>query len=79
MLWVKKFNCLIYLFSVKIILEKRFNNVVDRKGTFFGHKKVNIQSPKNRIFPKGLTHAFGQKIQFFYSFLFGQNKTGKKV
>ena len=72
MLLVKKFSCLIYLFSVKIILEKRFNNVVDRKGTFFGHKK-------NRIFPKGLTHAFGQKIQLSYLFVFGQNNTREKV
>ena len=42
-----------------------FNNVLERKETFFGHKNVIFQSPKNRIFPKGLTHAFGQKMYFF--------------
>ena len=39
-----------------------FNNVLERKETFFGNKNVIFQSPKNRIFPKGLTHAFGQKM-----------------
>ena len=38
-----------------------FNNVIDGKETFFGKKKI-FQSPKYRIFPKGLTHAFGQKM-----------------
>ena len=30
-----------------------------------------FQTPKNRIFPKGLTHAFGQKCQLFH-FLFSR-------
>ena len=42
-----------------------FNNVLERKETFFGHKKSIFLSPKNRIFLKGLTHAFGQKMYFF--------------
>ena len=41
-----------------------FNNVLERKETFFGHKKSIFLTPQNRIFPKGLTHAFGQKIFF---------------
>ena len=33
--------------------------------------KTNIfDSSINRIFPKGLTHAFGQKMQFFSLFVF---------
>ena len=39
-----------------------FNNVLDRKETFLAIKTSIFQSPKNRIFPKGLTHAFGQKM-----------------
>ena len=35
---------------------KTRNNVLDRKETFLAIKK------KNRIFPKGLTHAFGQRM-----------------
>ena len=70
---------LVYLFSVKIILQIMFNNVLDRKETFFGRKKFNISSPKNIIFPKGLTDAFGQKCIYFSLFVFGQNKTRKNV
>ena len=47
------------------------------KKTFFGLKKtVRIfESPKNRIFSKGLTHALGQKMPIFPLIRFGQNKT----
>ena len=79
MLLVKKFNFLLYLFSVKHGLEIRFNDVLDRKETFFDNKKKLFQHLKHRIFPKGLTHAFGQKNQFISLFLFGQNKTRNKV
>ena len=58
-----------YFFLTKIRLEIRFNNVLDRKETFFLTIKKKFQSLKNCIFPKGLTHAFGQKCQFFH-FLF---------
>ena len=62
-------------FSVKITVQIRFNNVVHRKQTFFDYKDKIFQSPKNCIFREGLTYAFGQKMQFFSLFVFGQNKT----
>ena len=65
MLLVKKRIFFLELFSVKIRLEIMFNNVLERKETFFGQKKSIFFSPKNHIFPKGLTHAFGQKMYFF--------------
>ena len=37
----------------------------NEKKPFLALKNVIVQSPKNRIFPKGLTHAFGQKMYFF--------------
>ena len=37
-------------------------SVRDRKEKIFALKKVIFESPKNRIFRKGLTHAFGQKM-----------------
>ena len=79
MLLVKKCKIFLYLDSVKIRLEIRFNNVLDRKQTFFDDKDKNFKSHKNRIFPKGLIHAFGQKIQFFPLLLFGQTRTTNKV
>ena len=73
MLLVKK--CIFFreLFSVKIRPDIMLNSVRDRKETFFGHKKVFFQSPKNRIFPKGLTYGFAQKMYVFSSVVFGQN------
>ena len=73
--WSKNLLFFLYLFSVKEGLEITFNNVLDRKETFFDHKNKIFQRLKNRIFPKGLTHAFGQKLQFFTLFVFGQKKT----
>ena len=46
---------------------------------FFEYKNKIFQSPKNGIFPKGLTHAIDQKIPIFSLFVFGQNKTRNKV
>ena len=62
MLLVKKCQCFLYLVLVETTLEIRLNNVLDRKETFLGYKNKIFQSPKNRIFPKGLTHAFGKKM-----------------
>ena len=47
------------------------------KKLFFEYKNKIFQSPKNGIFPNGLTHAFGQKMPNFSSFGFGQKKTRK--
>ena len=60
-------------------LEIRFNDFLDRKETCFYYKNKIIKCLKNRIFPKGLTHAFGQKMHFFSGFVFGQKRTRNKV
>ena len=39
---------------------------------FYDYKNNIFQGLKNRIFPKGLTHAFGQKMELFSGFAFGQ-------
>ena len=52
-----------------------FNNVLERKKPFSAIKNSIFLSPKNGIFPMGLTHAFGQKMYFFSGVVFGQNKT----
>ena len=38
-----------------------------KKKPFLAIKNIIFQSLKNRIFPKGLTHGFGKKCQFFLS------------
>ena len=50
------------LFSLKMRVEVRVNNVPERKKTFLDYKNKIFHSLKNHIFPKGLTHAFGQKM-----------------
>ena len=40
--WSKNIIFFLYLFSVKIRLEKIVNNFLDRKETFFSHKKFNF-------------------------------------
>ena len=65
--WLKKCNFFHYFFSLKIRLEVRFNNVLDREKreivlsnfvekneTSFDYKNGMFQSPQNRIFLKGL-------------------------
>ena len=73
------FGQYLYLVLVKTTLEIRFNNVVDRKETFFEYKNKIFQSPKTHNFPKGFTHAIDQKMPVFSLFVFGQNKTRNEV
>ena len=79
MLLAKKCQFFHYLVWLKIRLEIRLNNVLDTKEPFFDYKKKISESPKNRIFPKGLTHAFGQKMPILSLCGFGHNKTRIKV
>ena len=65
MLLIKKYQFFLYLFLVKTRLEIRFNNVLDGKETVFWVKKQKFSKSKNLSFPKGLTHAFGQRLQIF--------------
>ena len=56
-----------------------FNNVLDRKKPFLAIKILVFPGLKNRIFSKGLAHAFGQKLLFFSLFVFPQSKTRNNV
>ena len=51
------------------------SDFADKKETCFDYKKQNFSKSKKSAFPKGLTHAFGQKMPFFSRVIFGQNKT----
>ena len=79
MLLPKKFQFFLYLFLVKTRLEIRFNNVLDKKETFFDYKNKIFEIPKSRDFPKWLTHVFRQKMPNFSLFGFGQNQTRKNA
>ena len=67
--WVKKCNFFLYLFSLKIRLEIMFNNV-DRKETFFGHKKFHLSKSQKSQFSKGVNSCFWSKNVIFFFFCF---------
>ena len=73
MLLVKKFQFFVYLDSVKISLEIMLNDFAEKKKPFLAIKNRIFRSLNNRTFPKGITHAFGQKMPLFWLFRFGQN------
>ena len=50
-----------------------------QKNLFFTLKTKIFECPKYGIFPKGLTHTFGQKMPNFSLFGFDQNKTKKNA
>ena len=70
MLLVKNCNFFLYLFSLKIRLEIMFNNVLDRKETFFGHKHFNLSKSQKSHFSKGVNPCFWSKNVFFFLELF---------
>ena len=75
MLLIKKCQFLLYLDLFKIRLEIMLKTLQSKKKPFGAIKSRSFQSPKNRIFPKGLTHAFDQKMPISSLFRFVQNKT----
>ena len=50
------------------------NKVCDRKQTFFDYKDQFFQSPKNRIFSKGVNPRFWSKNLIFFLYLFSVKK-----
>ena len=56
-----------------------FYNILERKNAFLGQKKPSSKSRKIEIFPKGLTHGFGQKMAIFPCLFFRQYRPGKFV
>ena len=76
---IKKCQFFLSLFLVKTRQEIRFNNFLDTKEPFFDYKRKISEGPKNRIFPKGFTHAIDKKMPVFSLFVFGQNKTRNEV
>ena len=71
MLLVNKSRFFHYLFSLKIRLEIRFKNVLDRKETF-----LTIIQSQNTHFTKGVNPCFWS---IFSLFVFTQNKSRNKV
>ena len=70
--WLNQF----FLFLlVKIRLQIRFNNFLDRKEEFIFVSKQNFPKSQKSHFSKGVNPCLWGKIQLFSLFVFGQNKT----
>ena len=51
-----------------------FYDILDQKNAFLGYKNKKLKKGRKiHIFPKGLTHGFGQKMALFPSFFFLSN------
>ena len=59
-----------HLFLCNTGRENVFFNIVERKNAFLGYKNTKFKGRKIEIFPKGLTHGFGQKLAILPSFRF---------
>ena len=70
---IKKCQFFVYLYLVKIRLEIMLNDFAEKKETFLAIKNRIFHSLNNCTLPKGITHAFGQKMPIFWLFRFGQN------
>ena len=55
-------------FLGKIGQENVFYYILEEKNAFLGYKKKNSKSQKIDVFPKRLTHGFGQKMTTFPTF-----------
>ena len=72
------FPCL--FFFCNIGQENVFYNNLEQKNAFLAYKKErSSKSRKIKIFPKGLTHGFGQKMTIFPCLFFRQYRPGKFV
>ena len=79
MVLVKKWSFFHLFFLGNIGQENVFYNILERKNAFLAHKKRSSKSRKIEIFPKGLTHGFGQKMAIFPCLFFRQYRPGKCV
>ena len=65
--WSKNVFFFSWVVSVKIRLEIMFNNVPERKETFFGPKKCNLSKSQKSHFSKGVNPCFWSKNVFLFS------------
>ena len=73
MILVKNSNFLHCLFLLKIGPEMMFGDVLDRKQACLDNKNMYLICPKNRNFPKRLTHDFCEKLELSSLFVFIEN------
>ena len=68
--WSKNDHFCNFFLLGKIGQENVFDDILERKNAFLGYKNKKFKKLKNCLFPKGLTHGFGQKMTFFLTSFF---------
>ena len=68
-----------FFFKGNIGQEKLFYHILERKNAFLGYKIKKLKSGKIVNFPRGIVHAFGQKLTIFPSFFLRRYSLGKCV
>ena len=63
------FPCVFFLSNIG--QENVFYNILEGKNAFLAHKKRSSKRRKIEIFPKTLTHGFGQKMAISHLFSLG--------
>ena len=79
MVLVKKWPFFLVFFLGNIGHENLFYNILEQKNAFLAYKKTGSKSRKIEIFPKRLTHGFGQKMAIFPCLFFRFYRPGKCV
>ena len=63
---------------MKIHREKTILDVLYRKQAFLDNEMTGFKNPQIGIFPKGLVHDFGKKVEVIVMFCVHQKYIGKK-
>ena len=79
MILIKKLKFFHLLCLSKIDREKVFADVLDKKEALKTIKTTVYEKRKIRIFPKGLVHRFGQKLEISSTLIFMQNRPRKSI
>ena len=70
MVLVQKWPFFQLFFLGNIGQENVFYDILERKNAFLGYKKKSSKIRKIEIFPKGLTHGFGSKMDILQTLFY---------
>ena len=79
MVLVKNLKFFNVLCLSKIVRDKVFANVLDKKKFLKTIKTTFYEKRKIRIFPNGLVHRFDQKLKISSTLIFMQNRPRKRI
>ena len=80
MVWVKNLKYSYVFIFCKISQQNVFDVILESQKAFLDYKKQKVKKvEKTGIFPKGLGHGFGKKLEIFPCLYFWQDQSKKCV